>query len=81
MGMFDTVMIMCPSCGKITKQQSKMGECMLREYTLAEAPLAVLSDMKYDSDHDGLHCEHCKIKFILNIETRIKLTTESHSEE
>jgi len=45
MGMFDTVLVPCPSCGEVYAAQSKGGECMLAAYELDEAPANVLMDV------------------------------------
>lgn len=42
MGMFDTVKVRCPKCGKPTRQQTKTGACRLEEFELRVAPQDVL---------------------------------------
>lgn len=37
MGMFDSIMIKCPTCGTEIECQSKSGECTLRRMSLEEA--------------------------------------------
>ena len=56
MGMFDTVVIRCPHCDSKVKMQSKMGPCILMEYTLNDAPLEVLADVAVNSQHTECHC-------------------------
>jgi len=56
MGMFDTVMVPCPSCGEVCAAQSKGGECMLANYELDEAPANVLMDV---NRHGPFKCEKC----------------------
>lgn len=51
MGMFDTVLVKCPNCGELNAFQSKGGECLLRTYTLEEAPPDVLSDVNRHSPY------------------------------
>ncbi len=36
MGMFDTGYITCPHCGKVTEEQTKDLDCILRNYNLDE---------------------------------------------
>ena len=55
MGMFDEVMVKCPSCEEITLFQSKAGECALRTYSLDNVPIEILGDMA-SRDH---YCNHC----------------------
>jgi len=45
MGCFDTVIIHCPGCGLEQEAQSKGGDCLLRIYTLQDAPVDVFSDI------------------------------------
>ena len=45
MGMFDSVMIDCPKCGKPMEFQSKAGGCGLDVFTLENAPSEVLMDI------------------------------------
>lgn len=45
MGLYDTVIVPCPTCGKEGEFQSKSGVCSLRTYKLADAPADVLLDV------------------------------------
>ena len=45
MGMFDSVWVPC-SCGDRIEFQSKAGERILANYTVSNAPAAVLGDIK-----------------------------------
>lgn len=60
MGCFDTVMVPCPKCGTEDQFQSKGGDCLLREYSLAECPDDVLSDV---NRHAPNTCEKCGTVF------------------
>jgi hypothetical protein len=42
MGMFDSVFVDCPHCGKKNELQTKNGECILGRYDLVNAPPEVL---------------------------------------
>ncbi len=44
MGMFDSITVSCPSCGKEQRTQSKSGPCRLDDYELDTAPINVLLD-------------------------------------
>lgn len=60
MGMFDSVMVPCPTCGIEQEFQSKGGGCDLAIYTLADAPPDVLSDI---NRHAPYTCGECGTKF------------------
>lgn len=81
MGMFDTVLIECPVCGTKTSYQSKIGECNLNTYTLHNAPLLVLADVKDECDRDRLYCEKCNTKILVEVEVRIRVITDEHHNE
>lgn len=55
MGMFDSVYVACPHCGKPVEHQSKEGECYLNRYSLEDAP----SEILFDIMNDPVHCESC----------------------
>ena len=55
MGMFDSVRVPCPKCGAVWFAQSKGGDCILRTYDLADAPVDVLSDV----NRHPMTCEEC----------------------
>lgn len=55
MGMFDTVLIPCTSCGKNVEMQTKDGECALREYTTEDIPW----NLAYSLDGRSETCQHC----------------------
>lgn len=65
MGMFDTVWVPCPKCGKVAGFQSKGGACRLDDYHLDDAPSDVLADA---NRHGGETCEKCGTKFRLRIQ-------------
>jgi transcription elongation factor Elf1 len=63
MSAFDTVSLICPSCGNTTSEQSKAGPCDDNKYSLNDAPLVVIADLN-EKGKDGLiSCSHCKEKF------------------
>jgi NMD protein affecting ribosome stability and mRNA decay len=41
MGMFDSVMVDCPTCGHKIEHQSKVGDCVLDVFSLENAPYDV----------------------------------------
>lgn len=45
MGMYDTINVPCPRCGKRYPAQSKGGLCVLAEYNLEQAPADALCDV------------------------------------
>lgn len=60
MGMYDSVMVPCPTCGELSEFQSKGGACLLRTYSLDEAPGDVLLDV---NRHAPNTCENCSTTF------------------
>lgn len=60
MGMFDTIWVPCPTCGKKEGFQSKSGDCLLRDYELDEAPMNVLLDV---NRHSPYQCTDCNTVF------------------
>ncbi len=66
MGMFDTVLVKCPKCGKEHEFQSKSGECLLGAYTLENCPDDVMADVNRHSPY----CCDCGEVFKVDIPTR-----------
>jgi hypothetical protein len=75
MGMFDRLWLDCPSCDQLTEFQSKWGECTLADFTLENAPLAVVADAHDEGSKGRLYCEHCRAKLQVSVrflaETRL----------
>ena len=65
MGMYDTVIVPCPECGKKQAFQSKGGNCFLEEYNLENCPDDVLSDV---NRHSPYTCE-CGTLFEVDLRT------------
>ena len=58
MGVFDEVMVICPSCGSPNDLQSKAGPCRMARFKITDAPPEVLADIA------GNHwCHHCDYVF------------------
>ena len=66
MGMFDTILVKCPKCGKEHEFQTKSGECFLNVYTLEDCPDDVLVDA---NRHSPYNCG-CGEVFQVDIPTR-----------
>ena len=66
MGMFDSVKVPCPKCGELYEAQSKGGDCLLRTYSLDEAPADVLSDV---NRHAPFRCDICECYFVVSFKT------------
>lgn len=64
MGVFDSVMVPCPSCGTMAEFQSKGGDCNLAVYELADAPPAVLADV---NRHGPATCDGCGTAFAVRV--------------
>lgn len=59
MGMFDTVHVRCPRCGRENSQQTKSGPCLLNDYRLEDAPQEVLGGIARET----FACEDCSIAY------------------
>lgn len=66
MGMFDTVLVKCPSCFKKHDFQSKSGDCILGYFNLKNCPDSVLLDV---NRHSPVTCK-CGALFEVNINKR-----------
>jgi hypothetical protein len=60
MGMYDSVMVPCPTCGESADFQSKSGNCNLETFALDEAPDNVLLGV---NRHAPMHCRKCGTKY------------------
>lgn len=69
MGCYDTVVVNCPKCGREHYLQSKGGECLLKEYTLKNCPVDVLSDV---NRHAPFNCE-CGVVFDIRLKCKGKV--------
>lgn len=66
MGIFDSVKVPCPNCGKIEEFQSKSGHCFGEVFNLSEAPSSVLADI---NRHSPYECRGCGVEFRVKIQT------------
>lgn len=66
MGMYDTVIVPCPACGKDEFFQSKSGECILLNIDLKDCPDDILSDV---NRHAPYTCE-CGTVFEVDLSQR-----------
>lgn len=66
MGMYDSVMVKCPKCGKENEFQSKSGECLLNVYTLENCPNDVMVNV---NRHSPFKC-NCGFNYEIDIENR-----------
>ena len=64
MGMFDSVLVPCPECGRKQEFQSKGGDCILAVYELEQCPPDVLSDV---NRHAPYECEDCGTIFAVQV--------------
>jgi predicted RNA-binding Zn-ribbon protein involved in translation (DUF1610 family) len=64
MGMFDTVLIPCPTCGQDYPEQTKAGACLLEEYTFDNAPPEVLASI---NQYAPFTCDNCGTVFAVHI--------------
>lgn len=70
MGVYDSINIPCPKCGKRQEAQSKSGDCILAIYEIENAPADVLADV---NRHAPFTCDKCGAVF------EIKLTVLAQS--
>ena len=66
MGMFDTIYLECPDCGKKNELQTKWGACVLGEYSIDDAPPDAMEKFVQNS----VECEYCECEFKVEIVTR-----------
>lgn len=64
MGMFDSLIVKCPKCGKGVEFQSKAGECLLNDYNLSTVPSEIAIDLNGET-------ETCECGEILTIRTKL----------
>ncbi len=69
MGMFDTVLIKCPSCGYVNEVQDKMGPQEMKVFTESNAPLQVLVSLS----EKELFCDECGDQYKIDLEYRYKV--------
>jgi len=55
MGMFDSVYLRCPHCGNELEFQSKVGKCVLANYSENDCPAEIGKDLAGEVQH----CEGC----------------------
>lgn len=67
MGVYNTIMIPCPKCGKEIECQTKSGDCCLANYTLENAPDQDILDVNRhnptDCYHEGCDCKNISVEF------------------
>jgi predicted RNA-binding Zn-ribbon protein involved in translation (DUF1610 family) len=66
MGVYDSVMIPCPKCGKTQEAQSKSGPCILNVYELEDAPIEVLMNV---NRHAPFKCDDCGCYYMVRLKT------------
>lgn len=64
MGMYDTIVVPCPTCGERTDFQTKSGECLLSVWGLEDAPANALADV---NRHSPYTCEKCGTVFAVDL--------------
>ena len=58
MGMFDSVFVACRNkdCDNVIEFQSKMGDCILKSYSIDDVPIAIAKDIS----GERMCCEKCQ---------------------
>jgi len=72
MGMFDSLYVSCKKCDNQIEFQSKVGECNLEKYTIANVPPEIAIDLNGQIQT----CEKCDYpnKLIVQVATFIQIT-------
>ena len=76
MGMYDTVVFMCPNCHGMVEEQTKAGECTLKAYSLNNAPFPVIADIIEESNRGRLYCSNCSSRLSVNAQVYTSVTVE-----
>ena len=71
MGLYDSVMVPCPRCGKEHEFQSKSGDCILEVYTLENCP----GDVLLNVNRHAPKCA-CGVSFRIDIANRVPELTD-----
>lgn len=71
MGMFDSLRVPCPKCGKELEYQSKSGECSLNNYTEKN----LTPEVAIGIDGDIVNCEFCEtnVKLVCKIPRKVEM--------
>lgn len=77
MGLYDSVIVNCPQCGKEKEFQSKSGDCLLEVYTLEDCPRDVIENI---NRHSPYKCD-CGILFQVDISTRKAIVVDGDKNE
>jgi len=80
MGVYDTVIILCPNCGEPYYAQSKgSDDCRLREFTLENAPTDVMSNV---NRHAPFVCEcGCIFEVVLRVEAKTRILGKKEKDD
>lgn len=76
MGVYDTVMVPCPTCGERAEFQSKSGNCLLETFALEDAPDVVLLDVNRQAP---MRCRKCNTLFAVDVDVRPRRVWEARS--
>lgn len=71
MGVYDTIVVVCPKCTEELYFQSKSGDCCLANYSLDKCPKDVLHDA---NRHAPIKCD-CGESYSIDIENRTIIKT------
>lgn len=74
MGLYDTVTIKCPNCKHINLEQSKSGPCLLKTYSLQDAPVAVIEDLL---SRNTFYCTNEDCDDVYHLQGEIKVTAKT----
>jgi DNA-directed RNA polymerase subunit RPC12/RpoP len=77
MGMFDTVRIRCPHCRGVVDEQTKFGECILKNEYLDDCD----EEMKIGVSGYPITCYHCNEKLIVKSQTITQVYKYKYEDE
>lgn len=67
MGMFDSVMVICPRCKSLVEFQSKAGKCDMETYSVHEVP----PEIALDIDGNSESCKGCGTHVVIRMPFKI----------
>lgn len=64
MSCFDLLKLVCPACGTEKVLHTKAGDCRMVEYSVADAPAAIVADV---AERSPFTCDECGALFRLRV--------------
>ena len=67
MGVYDTMTIFCPVCGRPKELQSKAGGGSMARYTIADVPAAIADDLVGNHTCKCGKCMHVTLQWMVTV--------------